>query len=79
MGMEGKNTPVMPHRTCVNDLTSYVEGKNGRVDAHSKNENTEVSTVVALVCMVSIDRFEYFYAGEVPFLVEDGYFKVRRR
>lgn len=49
------------------------------IQLKSSNRNIHLSLSVALVCQVSLGKYEYFYVVDTPLVVKDGYFKVRKK
>jgi hypothetical protein len=63
-----QNSPVKAGTDCQNAVNFVsVEGMNKKV-----------SVGVALVCKVSIDKYELFYVTDGAFIVTNGYFMVQR-
>lgn len=88
---EGKNEELSVSTTSMNGIEVDSNNKNVclLMDADNDNallilgnnpKNKKVSITAALVCQVSLSgKYEYFYVTEGPLIVEEGYFKVRRR
>ena len=53
--------------------------QNTSVGLSKTAKNVSVNITIALVCQVSLGVYEYFYVTEGPLVVEEGFFKVKRR
>lgn len=61
------------------ELESTARAKVYTFSLGKKGKNIEIGITAALVCRVSLGEYEYFYVTEGPLIVEEGYFRVRRR
>lgn len=53
------------------------ENKNKELSVNTQGKKPTVSISIGLVCQVSLGEYKLFYVKEGPFIVEEGYFKVR--
>lgn len=75
-----KNTPVNVDAECLNTpIHLNTSCKNTPLKVHTENRNKKLTITISLVCQVSLDKWEYFLVTEGPFIVENGYFKVRKQ
>lgn len=87
----GKNKELSVLTTNMNGIEADSDNSNVCLLIDADNDNTllilgnnpnnkKVSITAALVCQVSLGgKYEYFYVTEGPLIVEEGYFRVRRR
>lgn len=77
---DSANTPVYIHIGNENGrVTCWTVSQNVLPKVEKRNQNIKVNITAALVCQVSLGVYEYFYVTEGPLIVEEGFFKVRRR
>lgn len=65
-GTENQNLIVVVKAQCKNTLPAIA----------ASSRNTGLKLTVGLVCKVGLN-YKVFYVGEGPFVVEEGYFKVK--
>ncbi len=53
------------------------ENRNKELSVNTQGKNPTVLISIGLVCQVSLGEYRLFYVKEGPFIVEEGYFKVR--
>lgn len=87
----GKNREMSVSTANMNGIEADSDNRNVCLLVDTDNDNTllilgnnpknkKVSITAALVCQVSLGgKYEYFYVTEGPLIVEEGYFRVRRR
>ena len=54
------------------------KSKNRAASIETEGRNLKVSVRVGLVCRISLGEYRLFYVQEGPFIVEEGYFKVKK-
>lgn len=52
---------------------------NMDVRCSTSSLNTKLTLSAYLVCGVSFNQYEYFNVQEGPFIVQEGYFKVKKQ
>ena len=78
--VENRNDLSVDVVNAGNGLDVAVENKNTTPSVSVVNKNVRLNVTVALICRVSItEKYEYFYVTDGPFVVENGYFLVRRK
>ena len=74
------NVPVHVSTSNRNTgLTISRSPRNTTLRLSRTPKNVKVNITIALVCQVSLGVYEYFYVTEGPLVVEEGFFKVKRR
>lgn len=66
------NTKDSHHLVIINS-----ENKNKVVSVGTTGKKPTISINIGLVCRVSLGGYKLFYIEEGPFIVEEGYFKVK--
>ena len=80
LSADSANTTVYIHVGNKNEeVTCAVISQNTPPRLEGKGQNIKIKITAALICQVSLGVYEYFYVVEGPLVVEEGYFKVRRR
>lgn len=72
------NTPILVNTKQSNTVILVnTENNNTHTSINTECKNTKISIKVGLVCQVSLGEYKLFYVAEGPFMVEEGYFKVK--
>lgn len=66
--------------SCINisDFSIDTSNKNHKPDTDVEPKNVSISIEIGLVCQVSLGVWRVFFVKQGPFIVENGYFIVKR-